>query len=93
MELNVIEQTKKKLIVEIKGADHTFCNALKKELWNDKAVTVSAYNIDHPLVGIPKFIVETDGNKSPEKALEAACDRLEKKNKEFLSKLKRTASK
>jgi len=93
MELNVLEKTKKKLIVEIKGVDHTFCNALKKELWNDKAVTVSAYNIDHPLVGVPKIIVETNGTKTPEKALEAACARLDTKNKEFSTKFKRIASK
>jgi DNA-directed RNA polymerase subunit L len=87
MELNVIETTKKKLIFELKGADHTCCNVLKDELWNDKSVIVATYNIKHPLIGIPKFILETDG-KDPKKTLLDAVARLSKKNKEFLTKFK-----
>ena len=38
MELNILEHTKKRLVFELKGADHTFCNLLKNELWQDKDV-------------------------------------------------------
>jgi DNA-directed RNA polymerase subunit L len=78
MELKVIEEGKNKLIVEIKGEDHTFCNALKAELWNDKHVKAAAYNIDHPLVGEPHLTVETDGKEDPKDALIAAAKRLKK---------------
>ena len=88
MELKVLEKSKKKIIFEIIGADHTFCGALKKELWNDKAVKVSAYNIDHPLIAIPKFIVETI-DKDPEKVLGDAIKRLLKKNEQFLELTKK----
>jgi len=83
MEIKVVEKSKKKIVFDVPGADHTFSNALKKELWNDKSIKVSAYNIEHPLIGIPRFIVETD-DKEPEKALLDAVKRLQKKNEQFL---------
>ncbi len=88
MELKVIEKGKKKLIFDLIGADHTFSNSLKKELWNDKSIKVSAYHVEHPLIGIPRFIVETD-DKDPEKALLDAVKRLEKKNESFLEDAKK----
>ncbi|MEM4637932.1 MAG: DNA-directed RNA polymerase subunit L [Candidatus Woesearchaeota archaeon] len=88
MEIKVIEKSKKKLVFELIGADHTFSNSLKKELWNDKSVKVSAYSIDHPLIGIPKFIIETN-EKEPEKALIDAAKRLQKKNETFLEGAKK----
>ena len=75
MEMNVIEQHPKKLIAEFRGADHTLCNALKTELYNDEQVKTAAYSINHPLVGVPKFIIETKG-KDPKKALAEAAKRV-----------------
>ncbi|MBT4351824.1 DNA-directed RNA polymerase subunit L [archaeon] len=89
MEINVIENKKKRFVFELKGEDHTLCNLLREELWNDKSITVSAYNIAHPLVGIPKIIVETDGKKDPKKALLDAVTRLKKKNSEFAALVKK----
>ncbi len=88
MELRVIESTKKRLIFDLIGADHTFCGSLKKELWNDKAIKVSAYSVEHPLIGIPRFIVETD-DKDPQKALTDAVKRIEKKNEAFVESFKK----
>ncbi len=80
MEINVLEEKPKRMVFELKGEGHTLCNALREELWNDKSITVSAYNISHPLVGVPKFIIETNGDKEPKKALKDAVSRLKKKN-------------
>ncbi|MBN2368334.1 DNA-directed RNA polymerase subunit L [Candidatus Woesearchaeota archaeon] len=88
MEFNILEDKKKRLVFELKGEDHTLCNVLREELWNDKSVTVSAYNISHPLIGIPKFIIETDG-KDPKKALKDAISRLKKKNTDLLGDAKK----
>jgi len=88
MEIKVLEDKKKRFVFELIGEDHTICNALRDELWSDKAVEVSAYNISHPLVGIPKFIVETDGKKEPKKAVKDAISRLKKKNSELIKKSK-----
>ena len=91
MEIKVLEEKKNKLIIELKGETHTFCNALKKELWNDKHVKAAGYNIEHPLVGVPKIVVETDG-KDPKKALVDAAGRLKKTfdslKSEFLKSIK-----
>ena len=83
MEIDVQEKTKKRLVFKLKGSSHTTCNLLKDELWNDKDVTAAAYHVDHPLIGVPKFIIETNGKQEPAKALTNACNRLKKRNKEF----------
>jgi DNA-directed RNA polymerase subunit L len=88
MELKIIEHTKKKLTFDIVGADHTFSNSLKKELWNDKNIKVSAYRIEHPLIGIPRFIIETS-DKEPEKTLLDAVKRIGKKNEQFVEAFKK----
>ena len=88
MKLTIIEKKAQKLVFEIEGADHTFCNSLKDELKNNDAVTVSTYTISHPMVGKPKFFVET---KKGEKAIDAinnAIDDLKKKNNAFLKSFK-----
>lgn len=85
MEIKVLEDKKNKMIIEIKGESHTFCNALKKELWNDKHVKAAAYRISHPFVGVPTLIVETDSSETPKKALQEASKRLSKEMDTFKS--------
>jgi len=82
MEIKVLEEKKNKLVVSIKGETHTLCNALVKELWNDKHVKAAGYRIDHPLAGVPNLMVETDG-ADPKKAINSAADRLAKSADEF----------
>jgi len=86
MEIKVLEDTKKKLIFELKGADHTFCNILKEELWNDKNMDAAGYSIDHPLVGIPRFVVEVTSG-TPKDALNDAVTRLKKVNDKLNTEL------
>ncbi|MFH1400159.1 MAG: DNA-directed RNA polymerase subunit L [Nanoarchaeota archaeon] len=87
-EINVLEQAKNKLVFELKGADHTFCNVLKAELVKDKDVDIATYSIKHPLIGIPKITLITKG-KDPKQAILDATARLAKTNKEFLTKFKK----
>jgi DNA-directed RNA polymerase subunit L len=82
MDFKIIEESKDKLVFELEGETHTFCNALKRELQETKGVTVATYKIDHPLVGIPKFQIETKG-VDPKKALKDALKTLKKKVSEF----------
>lgn len=88
MEINVIKEEKNKLIFEIKGEDHTLANALRKELWNDKKVTAAGYQIEHPLIGIPKMIVETSSG-SPRTAIKDAAERLIKDNDKLKVEIKK----
>ncbi len=77
MDINIVEEKKNKLIFEIKGEGHTMSNAIRKELWNDEHVKMAAYTIDHPLIELPRFILETDGADT-RKTLIAAAKRLQK---------------
>lgn len=83
MEVKVLESKKDRLVFQLVGADHTFCNALKRELNETKGVEVATYAIEHPQIGIPKMLVETDGKVSPTDALTTAAKSLEKQNKDF----------
>ena len=83
MELNIIEEKKNRIKVEIKGEGHGFCNALKEELWNDKGVKVAGYNIKHPLIGVPVLIVETTQGTEARKALLEAAKRVGKSAEKF----------
>ena len=88
MEFNVIEESKTKLIFELKSETHTFCNVLKKELQDSKGVEIATYKISHPLVGVPEFHLETKGVE-PRKVLKSALASLKKKAKEFQSEAKK----
>ncbi|OIO62707.1 hypothetical protein AUJ69_02375 [Candidatus Woesearchaeota archaeon CG1_02_47_18] len=76
MEVKVIEETKKRLVVEVPGAGHTLCNLLKNQLLQNKHVRIATYVVKHPLVAIPTMIIETDGKTSPRKALYSVVDKL-----------------
>ncbi|MBW2997594.1 DNA-directed RNA polymerase subunit L [Candidatus Woesearchaeota archaeon] len=89
MEINVLEESKNKLIVEIKGEGHALCNALKAELWKNKKVKVSGYNIAHPLVGIPKLVIETESG-DPRKILTDAIKNVKKDADAFLKSFSKT---
>ena len=89
MELNVLEETPKKIVFELKGAGHTLCNALKTELWNNKHIKIATYVIGHPLIGIPTVTVETDGTVKPRKALVEAANKLAGKTDKFKKEIKK----
>lgn len=84
MELNVIEKTKNKVIIEIRGENHTLCNALKEELYKDDKVKNAGYFIEHPAVGVPTLVVETKTGGDAIKSIETACKGLKKLNAKFV---------
>lgn len=90
--VRIVKVDESSLELELEGEDHTLCNALCKELFNDKHVVFAAYHIDHPLVGKPRIYVQTDGSKAPIQAVIEAAERVRDnalKFKElFLSALK-----
>lgn len=88
MDINILEKKKTKLVFEIDGVSHGFCNLLKTELWNDSHIKVATYAIRHPLVGKPRFVVETDGAE-PKKALINASDRVQKMIEKFEKEFKK----
>jgi DNA-directed RNA polymerase subunit L len=87
MEIIAIENEKNRLRLQITGEGHTFCNILKKELWNDNSVEIAGYSIGHSLTGEPVFTVEVNKGDA-KKALIDAVARLKKTAKEFKDKSK-----
>lgn len=88
MEMKILEDTKTKIMFELLGEDHTFCNILKRELLNDKDVKIATYNIEHPLKNIPIFMVETK-DKDPRKAIKEALKRLDKEFDNLITEVKK----
>ena len=89
MDASVLEEKKKRIIVELKGANHGLCHAIKKELWNDNTVTVASYVVEHPMTSVPKLIVETNNDGNPREALKKAIERLKKVTEQFKVELKK----
>jgi len=87
MDVTILEEKKNKLVFELKGEGHTLSNAIRKELWNDEHVKAAAYAIEHPLIEVPRFIVETDG-ADPKKAVVAAAKRVQKTAEKIKSEAK-----
>lgn len=88
MEVKIVEDKKHKIIVEVKGVSHGFCNALTKELWSDKDTKSAGYHIDHPLIGVPRIILES--KKDAKKALMNGIKRMKKKVSNFSKEFKKT---
>jgi len=92
MEIKILEDKKNMLLFEVRGKSHGFCNILKNELWNDKHIKVAAYRVEHPSIGIPEMIVESDGKITARAALLNSIKRLknvsDKLKKDFKKELK-----
>lgn len=88
MQLNVIEDKKGRLVFDVGGMGQTYLNLLKNELWNDEHVKVATYSIRHVHISKPKFVLETDGEQSPNAALSSAIIRLKKIGEKFRNEVK-----
>jgi len=92
MELEVVEQSKNRLVVNMKGCNHTFANLLRKELWHNKSIDSAGYYIEHPLKNVPRMIVETKGSETPKQAMLKAAQAIKKFNetlrKDFKKEIK-----
>ncbi|PIN76174.1 DNA-directed RNA polymerase subunit L [Candidatus Woesearchaeota archaeon CG10_big_fil_rev_8_21_14_0_10_37_12] len=87
MDIKIVEEKKNKLVFDILGDEHTISNMLRSELWTDEHVKASAYAIEHPLIGNPRFILETDGAE-PRKTVQSAVKRLQKQLEKVKSEAK-----
>ncbi|MBW2964742.1 DNA-directed RNA polymerase subunit L [Candidatus Woesearchaeota archaeon] len=88
MEINILEDSKNKLVVEIKGEGHALCSALEEQLWKNKKVKSAGYNVAHPLINIPKVTVEAD---APKDALIDAAKAVKKDAEAFLKAFTKAA--
>jgi len=77
MELKMLEEKKNRIVFDLIGADHSLVGALKTELWQDSNTKAAGYQVEHPLVGMPRFVLETSGEDA-KKVLRSAIKRLQK---------------
>ena len=89
MEIKILEDKKNMLLFEIRGKSHGFCNILKNELLNDKHIKMAAYRVEHPSIGIPEMMVETDGKTTARASLLNAVKRLKNINDKLKKDLKK----
>ena len=87
IELKIVKEEEKKLIVELQGETVAFAHLLKDELWKDSSVKEAAAIQEHPYLAQPKIFVMTSKG-SPKAALEKASDSIAKQAKEFGEKFK-----
>ncbi len=86
MNIEVLENKGETLKIEIKDARFNIANLIRKELWNDKDVSLAAYEKKHPFLDNPKLIIKA---KNPKKSLLGAVKRAEDQFKEFKVKFSR----
>jgi len=83
MEIKILKKTPTELKIELKGENHTFCNALQKVLLEDDTVEMAGYDLPHPLISDPIVYVRTKAQQKPEMVLREAAKKLQEKSKEF----------
>ncbi len=60
MEVRVLKEDQKGIEFELIGEGHTFCNALRDALNQNKNVDYAMYKIAHPLLSNPTVYVRTN---------------------------------
>ncbi len=88
MELKVLKDEDKTLLLEIRGETVTVTNLLREELWNDSSVSEAAQIKEHPYLSEPKVFVKVSRG-TPQTALKKACERIIKKSQEFREEFKK----
>ena len=83
MEIEVIEKSDNRLVIELKDEDHTLANMIRELAW--KFGGEAAYRVDHPLISNPK--VKIVGEK-PVEVLRKVGEEIEKLAKEFKKEIK-----
>lgn len=76
MRLNVLNQQKNELEVEVLGENETLLNPIKQALLADKDVEVAEYIIEHPSLAIPRIYVRTRGSTNPATVLKRTVKSL-----------------
>ncbi len=86
MNIKILEDKSNRLIFEVEGITHTVSNAIRKQLFSNDDVKVAGYHVNHPLVGKPRFIVETKRGCEPKKAVLDAVKSIRRDSEELAKK-------
>lgn len=89
MKLTVLENVGGKLVLEVKGENHTFLNLLRDTAWGAGS-RQSSYMIEHPYLSEPKLIIRAD---NPKKVLDNSAQAIIDSAKEFEKEFRRVSNK
>ena len=90
MKLNFLKDEKDHVEVILEGEDHSFPNALREKLLEEKGVEFVSVTREHPTAAFPKLVLKTKG-KSARELLKSAAKELLKDSKDFASQVKKKA--
>jgi len=89
MAIKVLKNEKEWLEIELDNL--TLAELIRNFLWQDDAVTISAWRREHPTKN-PVLIIKTKG-KTAKKALIDCVERIQKLNQKVLDEFKKTVKK
>lgn len=89
MKLVLLENTDKKIILEVQGETHTFLNLLRENAW-DSGSRQASYMMEHPYLSEPKLIIRAD---NPKRVLDNAAQMIIDQAKEFEKEFRRVSVK
>lgn len=76
LRVTILRNEPNRLMLRVRGEDHTILNLLVEELNKDKSVVFAAYRQEHPLTGEYTLTLITNGSKSPLDALAESSERI-----------------
>jgi len=82
MEIKVVSEDEKKLVLEIPNESVGFTSLLRAELWNDSSISEAANIKEHPYLSQPKVFLKVSRG-SPRAALEKAATRVAEQARNF----------
>ena len=88
MEVEITKSDKNELRLKFNEIDQGFLNLVKLAVWEDSATQMAGFNIDHPVVGYPIFILKTKG-KSAKDVWNKALESVNKQISTFESQIKK----
>jgi DNA-directed RNA polymerase subunit L len=92
MEIKVVKQEDKTLVLELPEETVTVTNVIRGELWEDQNVGEAAQIKEHPYLAKPKIFVKTTRGK-PQTALDKTADRIIKQTDDLSEEFKKAMKK
>ncbi|MDO8339442.1 MAG: DNA-directed RNA polymerase subunit L [Candidatus Burarchaeum sp.] len=90
MKLEFLVDEKNHVELILHGEDHSFANALREKILEEKGVEFVSVTREHPTAASPKLVLKTKGKPARE-LLTDAVKALQKDTKEFMSHMKKSA--
>jgi len=85
MQVKIVEDESKSLVIEFEGADRSLVELIKEKLEDSKDVEFSSVEKDHPEVGVPRLVVKS--SKNAKALVIKAIEQIEDELKELAAEI------